>query len=298
MKKILLLITSLLLTSLIYSQDKIYFKDGTEVLTKIIEINTTEIKYKKFSNIEGPLYTISKSNVLMIIYKNGDTEVIAKKNDVIIPPTNSEPEVEEKQIKEKVKFVNVYGKNIFSINIVPFLFKDFNISYERFFAKQKLAIKIPFYLDYSSPNFLSNDNRFQYYSVNDDYYSDNMKNRIYITQKIIKGWGIGAHLKYYPTGEGKLRAFGAIGVEYAKLELQINETCTGYYCQYFSDISYNKYLSIISGIIYGGLSYQPNKLLSCSFDIGFSKSTAPFPGKFKNSGNTLTRIGISLGVRY
>ncbi len=271
MKKALLLITSLLLTSLIYSQDKIYLKDGTEVLTKIIEINTTEIKYKKFSNIEGPLYTISKSNVLMIIYKNGETEVIAKKNDVIIPPTNSEP-----QIKEKVKFVNVYGKNIFSINIVPFLFKDFNISYERFFARQKLAIKIPLYLGYSSSNLLSSATRFQYFCYIPSY------NNRYVTT-VTKGFAVGAHLKFYPTGEGKLRGFGAIGIEYGSFEFE------------FKDLVYNKTYTDKSswgtGVIYGGLVYHPIKPIFCAIDIGISDF-------FPYYDNLLFRLGINVGIRF
>lgn len=39
-----------------------------------MEIGTTEVKYKKWSNLEGPLYSISRSEVLSINYQNGEVE--------------------------------------------------------------------------------------------------------------------------------------------------------------------------------------------------------------------------------
>ncbi len=44
-----------------YAQDKIMFIDGTEILSKVIEINNTEIKYKNFADISGPtIITLKK----------------------------------------------------------------------------------------------------------------------------------------------------------------------------------------------------------------------------------------------
>lgn len=54
--------------------DKIIMKTGDEFLVKIIEITNSEIKYKRCDNLDGPLYTISKSKVYLIEYKNGIKE--------------------------------------------------------------------------------------------------------------------------------------------------------------------------------------------------------------------------------
>lgn len=56
------------------SQDVILKKDNTTVLSKVLEINNTEIKYKKWSNQDGPTYSISRSEVTSINYQNGDVE--------------------------------------------------------------------------------------------------------------------------------------------------------------------------------------------------------------------------------
>jgi hypothetical protein len=59
--------------------EEIITRNGDIIEAKIIEIGVAEIKYKKCSNIEGPSYSILKSDVLMIKYKNGDKDVFNEK---------------------------------------------------------------------------------------------------------------------------------------------------------------------------------------------------------------------------
>jgi len=59
------------------AQDVILDKDGNEILSIVKEILTTEIKYKKWENKEGPTYTIPKSDVFKIKFKNGTSELIS-----------------------------------------------------------------------------------------------------------------------------------------------------------------------------------------------------------------------------
>ena len=56
--------------------DELIKKDGTIIQAKIFEIGTSQIKYKKGDNKEGPTYVISKSDVFMIKFANGSTELI------------------------------------------------------------------------------------------------------------------------------------------------------------------------------------------------------------------------------
>ena len=65
----------LVCTSLCASaQDVIVKKDGSTILSKVLEVNETNIKYKKFSNKTGPTYTIGIENVLSVNYENGEKE--------------------------------------------------------------------------------------------------------------------------------------------------------------------------------------------------------------------------------
>lgn len=58
------------------AQDIIIKQDKTEIKSKVSEITETTIKYKKWDNVDGPLYNISKTEVFMILYSNGQREII------------------------------------------------------------------------------------------------------------------------------------------------------------------------------------------------------------------------------
>ena len=73
MKKVLFLLM-LLSATCTFAQDVIVKKDGSTILSKVIEIGTSEVKYKKFSNQDGPTYTIRISELLSINYQNGEKE--------------------------------------------------------------------------------------------------------------------------------------------------------------------------------------------------------------------------------
>ena len=79
MKKFFIYVLVWCIASLTVSaQDVIVKKDGSTILSKVTEIGTTDVKYKKWSNIEGPLYTIAKANVQSINYENGEVETFSE----------------------------------------------------------------------------------------------------------------------------------------------------------------------------------------------------------------------------
>jgi hypothetical protein len=63
----------------LFGQDLIITNSKEELKTKIIEIEELLIKYKKFDFQEGPIYSIKKSEVFLIIYSNGTRETFNQK---------------------------------------------------------------------------------------------------------------------------------------------------------------------------------------------------------------------------
>jgi len=59
----------------LWAQDVIVTKKGEEILAKVEEIGDTQIKYKKFSHLSGPIYSLLKSEIFMIKYENGSRDV-------------------------------------------------------------------------------------------------------------------------------------------------------------------------------------------------------------------------------
>ena len=76
MKKIILTTLTIIFTlTLGFSQDLITKKSGDDIQAKVLEISANEIRYKKFDNLDGPIFIISKKDVLMIRYENGTKDI-------------------------------------------------------------------------------------------------------------------------------------------------------------------------------------------------------------------------------
>lgn len=71
-------IVIILISHNIYSQDIITKKDGTDIKAKVSEISDSEVKYKKYENLDGPTYSLLKSEILLIRYENGTKDVFTE----------------------------------------------------------------------------------------------------------------------------------------------------------------------------------------------------------------------------
>lgn len=73
--KFVLLIGVVMAAQGAYGQDIMIQKNGDELQVKVLKISRTEVEYKKWSNPDGPSYTIPKGDIFMIKYQNGDKDV-------------------------------------------------------------------------------------------------------------------------------------------------------------------------------------------------------------------------------
>jgi len=78
--KKLILALLFLIGNFAQAQDIITKKNGDDIKAKVIEVNQNEIKYKSFSNPDGPLFVIYKSDVLLIRYENGSKDIFSESN--------------------------------------------------------------------------------------------------------------------------------------------------------------------------------------------------------------------------
>lgn len=80
MKKIFVIIALLAGTAFLAgAQDLITKNDGTDIRAKILEISSSEVKYKSWDNQEGPTFIMDASEILLIRFENGENYVIEKK---------------------------------------------------------------------------------------------------------------------------------------------------------------------------------------------------------------------------
>lgn len=78
--RLLLLIILLALPALAFCQDRILKNDGETITAKVVAVNPQTIIYKAIDNPDGPEYTINRSEVKQIRYKNGKVEKFAEAN--------------------------------------------------------------------------------------------------------------------------------------------------------------------------------------------------------------------------
>jgi hypothetical protein len=74
MKKLLLLISLACSSSMIKAQDTLTMRSGENIIVKIIEVGNTEVKFKKVTNINGPIFSTLKSDLILIRYENGSKD--------------------------------------------------------------------------------------------------------------------------------------------------------------------------------------------------------------------------------
>jgi opacity protein-like surface antigen len=118
MKKILVL--SLFLASLsTLAQDVIVLKGGSTIISKVYEVNKSEIKYKKHSNLNGPQYTIRIKDVMSIDYENGEKDLFDKKIE-----KQKEKKTEQAQINNSAK-----PKNSFMYSNISLGYAKFDVSH-------------------------------------------------------------------------------------------------------------------------------------------------------------------------
>lgn len=71
MKKLLLAVFVVGIYNVALAQDTIYYKKNNSIIARVIEVAQHEVKYKRFENPDGPIYTVPKEDLLWIRYANG-----------------------------------------------------------------------------------------------------------------------------------------------------------------------------------------------------------------------------------
>lgn len=67
--------------AIVQAQDIITTRNGEDIQSKVLEVNKKDIKYKKYDNLDGPTYTMQKSEILIVRYANGADEVFDRQDN-------------------------------------------------------------------------------------------------------------------------------------------------------------------------------------------------------------------------
>lgn len=93
--RILTLLAVLLTATLTYAQDNIVFRNGDELAAKVLEVNQSDLKYRKAANPDGPVYSIPLRDVLLIRYANGTKDSFGGTSPSAVAPSPNSPALAE-----------------------------------------------------------------------------------------------------------------------------------------------------------------------------------------------------------
>jgi hypothetical protein len=68
----------LILANSCFGQDTIFMRTDQRIPCKVLEVTSTEVKYKKWELIDGPLYIESKTLIVRIKYANGFVDTFSE----------------------------------------------------------------------------------------------------------------------------------------------------------------------------------------------------------------------------
>lgn len=122
--KNLLFVFIVLLGFTSYAQDIITTKKGEDIKAKVLEINIHEVKYKKVENPDSPIYTLLKSDILMIRYENGSKDIFNEESKETAKAEGNRETLSKKRISivEGDHFLN--GEPISGGEMKSILFQD------------------------------------------------------------------------------------------------------------------------------------------------------------------------------
>jgi len=275
MKKNLFTLLIVCLAAFAVAQDQLFKRDNTKLEVKVLEVTPTEVKYKLFSNPDGPLYLINKNEIALIIYKNGAHETFPEVANTTAPGNTYSLEI------PSGKKINIDSllmrKNTIYYNFFELLNTAVAFSYWRDFANDLLSIHLPVSVSIGEP--------YAYNAFGGNYYG--YGNNIYnyrITQKAID-----ASLGIYINSSPKKAITHFIGPSIRFLQYNGNYQ-TNFFQEPGNGYTYNPY---------GGYGSMPTLMIRRGFVLNETQLVINNGIIFRNSArlNIMVKLGVGMITR-
>jgi hypothetical protein len=169
------------------AQDQLFKNDNTRLQVKILEVGPEEIRYKLHSNLNGPTYVESRSNVSLIVYESGQHEVFTRPAGQPQPAESGPPRpyVAPGMTPADSLLYYKYIWNI-SMNFFPLLNNEVGLLLQREVFDRQFCVVIPLAVGLERPSV-----------TNNVYFSHRVNNSTFEPDRKI--FEVGAGVNYYPS---------------------------------------------------------------------------------------------------
>ena len=91
MKRLFITLFAVFATLFAFAQDVIFSGESDSIVAKVISVGTSEITYQKWTNLQGPIYSLPINQITAIRYENGTFDYFNNKTEPVIQNTNTVP---------------------------------------------------------------------------------------------------------------------------------------------------------------------------------------------------------------
>ena len=132
--KINIFILILLFSSIsVYAQDVITLRNGTRIEAKVTEITSTELRYKRLEQLDGPTRVVPLADVFAINYEDGTREVInavqSKEETQVVSQSSNNVSINEAYDSRFYTGFVLGGGGGIIVGLDAIYFVDHNMSY-------------------------------------------------------------------------------------------------------------------------------------------------------------------------
>jgi hypothetical protein len=212
MKKYLYVFLTLCCLAQVKAQDQLFKKDNTKILVKITEIGPEEVKYKLYSNPTGPTYVESKRDISLIIFENGQHEVITTGPEQMSQKPeqavySSRPNYRSNYKLDSLAYFK-YSENI-SLNFFSFLNMELGLIYQKDFFKKSFGVVVPIAIGIEKP------------ALTDAVYNNtfNGYRSLSLNRKLFE---VGLGLNYYPSLKTAVNYYIGPAIRYMQYDATVN----------------------------------------------------------------------------
>ena len=144
MKKSYLTSMLALVCCTVSAQDIILKKNADEIQAKVLKVTETEIEYKKWENLDGPIYIIPANEIFIIKYQNGSKDIISAnsartRSDIAGNFPKYQGEIAAAyglgvgRVSEFINTDRILFETVHGIRINPYLFTGLGLGFDYFY---------------------------------------------------------------------------------------------------------------------------------------------------------------------
>ena len=259
----------------VQAQDSLRMRTGAVYAVRVIEISDELVKYRTYSNPDGPLYTVSKSSIQSLKLENRTWEQL----NAPVPGTRAPQKTSGARANGTEERTHYIG-----INLMDLIRTDLTVYYEWMFANGKIGLRVPVTYGFRSGYFNGNTT---------------LANPFRFRRNIVFRTGIDLRV-YSGQGYRKVRYVFGPAIYYLRLNRIPSDYGTA-----SPDYMVYSARNAMRLLFFNGIQVRPVDYLQFGFDIGFG-GDIDFGEKNTASGTYLTptptvpkaQFNLHLGYRF